>query len=267
MASWGAAPILDPTIMNFRGAFDANTWTPALANGTGDIWDFWRVWVAGTYNFWGWDIDLKVWDEIIYNGTTWDVYPSADDATAWVHITETALAPATAGEPTFSEIQAYIAGLTTDTANTHYFYTGSDIATDTTLKSYYSDISSLVKIIYDAGETVEVYRQDFTGLTVWQTNFTLASPFPSDTTLLRIYRAWVLINEWLAEDYVTNVAAQQFDLNTAITNTNERVTALWITNPGGEFKQNFSPLAWVTNLTVTVNGGVLPTNTKSSNSV
>ena len=61
----------------YKGAFDADTGSPALANGTGVNGDLYRVSVEGTYDFGAGDVDLFVGDLVIYNGSVYEVAPDS----------------------------------------------------------------------------------------------------------------------------------------------------------------------------------------------
>lgn len=72
----GKVPVaqLPSAIMEFKGAWNAATNTPALADGTGNTGDVYRVSVAGT---WG-SVQFFVGDFVIYSGSVWQRSPAAD---------------------------------------------------------------------------------------------------------------------------------------------------------------------------------------------
>lgn len=76
----GKVPIaqLPSAIMEYKGAWNANTNSPTLADGVGDIGDVYRVSVAGTQNLGSGNITFDVADFVIYNGTIWEKSPGAD---------------------------------------------------------------------------------------------------------------------------------------------------------------------------------------------
>lgn len=69
---------LPSTLMNYRGAWDASTNTPTLADGTGSNGDVYRASVAGTQNLGSGAQTWAVGDFAIYNGTIWQHSPAAD---------------------------------------------------------------------------------------------------------------------------------------------------------------------------------------------
>ena len=67
--------------LNYKGAYDATANTPDLTTGapTGTLNDFYKVSVAGSQDINGTGaITLNVGDDIIFNGTTWDVFQSTN---------------------------------------------------------------------------------------------------------------------------------------------------------------------------------------------
>lgn len=63
---------LPSTVMEFKGQYNANTNSPALANGTGDAGDVYRVNVAGSHDFGAGSISFAVGDWVMYNGSIWE---------------------------------------------------------------------------------------------------------------------------------------------------------------------------------------------------
>lgn len=57
--------------MEYKGTWDASTNTPTLANGTGTDGDFYICEVAGTVDFGSGNIEFRVNDRVIYNGSEW----------------------------------------------------------------------------------------------------------------------------------------------------------------------------------------------------
>ncbi len=82
-------------------------------------------------------------ETLVWDGTNFVPGAAAGAANPTVHLTDTAVAPATAGEPTLAEITA-AAG-----ANRDVFleYTGTDTATDPVLRSYYIDSAGAVTLV------------------------------------------------------------------------------------------------------------------------
>lgn len=71
---------LPSSVMEFKGAYNATTNNPTLANGTGDSGDFYRVTVAGTHDFGAGAIDFVNGDYVMYSGTVWEKGHSGADA-------------------------------------------------------------------------------------------------------------------------------------------------------------------------------------------
>ena len=67
-----AASALPFEAVEFKGAWDASTNTPTLANGTGDIGDIYRVNVAGSQDLGAGSENYAVGDWVTYNGTVWE---------------------------------------------------------------------------------------------------------------------------------------------------------------------------------------------------
>ena len=55
----------------YKGDFDASTNTPTLVNGTGKLYDYYEVTVAGSPDFGAGAITLAVGDNVKYDGTAW----------------------------------------------------------------------------------------------------------------------------------------------------------------------------------------------------
>lgn len=84
--SGGKVPVaqLPNSIMEYQGTYDptasAGAGSPALADGTGNAGDVYRVTVAGSHNFGAGSITLVVGDYVIYNGSVWERAHSGADA-------------------------------------------------------------------------------------------------------------------------------------------------------------------------------------------
>jgi hypothetical protein len=72
------ATYLPSSLMDFKGAWNATTNSPTLADGTGDNGDVYRVSTAGTQDLGSGSITFFVGDWVIYNGTIWQRSPAAD---------------------------------------------------------------------------------------------------------------------------------------------------------------------------------------------
>lgn len=70
----GKIPVaqLPNTVMEYQGAWNANTNTPALADGVGSTGDVYLVSVAGTQNLGSGAITFAAGDWAVYNGATWE---------------------------------------------------------------------------------------------------------------------------------------------------------------------------------------------------
>lgn len=66
----------------YKGAWDASTNSPTLADGTGNTGDFYRVSVAGTANLGSGAITFGVGDLVCYSGTVWQLIGRADAVTS-----------------------------------------------------------------------------------------------------------------------------------------------------------------------------------------
>jgi hypothetical protein len=73
---------LPNSVMEFKGAWDASTNTPTLANGTGNAGDVYRCSVAGSVNFGAGAISFGVGDWVMYNGSIWQHSPATDAVTS-----------------------------------------------------------------------------------------------------------------------------------------------------------------------------------------
>lgn len=84
--SGGKVPVsqLPNSIMEYKGTYDptggSGAGVPALANGTGDSGDVYKVIVAGSHDFGAGAISFVVGDYVIYNGSVWEKAHSGADA-------------------------------------------------------------------------------------------------------------------------------------------------------------------------------------------
>jgi len=76
----GKVPSSQLTVSAFEylGNYDADTESPALANGTGNNGDVYNVSVAGTVNFGAGNITFVVGDKVVYNGSVWEKWALTD---------------------------------------------------------------------------------------------------------------------------------------------------------------------------------------------
>lgn len=66
----------DPIV--YRGVWDADTNSPALADGAGTAGDLYRVTVAGTQDLGSGPIDFEVGDSVVYDGSIWQKWDMTD---------------------------------------------------------------------------------------------------------------------------------------------------------------------------------------------
>lgn len=69
---------LPNSVMDYKGAWDASTNTPTLANGVGNAGDVYRTSVSGTVDFGAGAIAFLVGDFAIYSGAIWERSPASD---------------------------------------------------------------------------------------------------------------------------------------------------------------------------------------------
>jgi hypothetical protein len=69
---------LPATAFEYKGAWNANTNTPTLADGSGDAGDVYRVATGGTVNLGSGNITFTVGDLALYDGTVWQRVDGAD---------------------------------------------------------------------------------------------------------------------------------------------------------------------------------------------
>lgn len=73
---------LPASVMDFKGAWNANTNNPELADGTGNTGDVYRVSVAGTRDLGSGSQVFGVGDWCMYNGSIWQRSPATDAVTS-----------------------------------------------------------------------------------------------------------------------------------------------------------------------------------------
>lgn len=80
----GKVPVtqLPNAIMAYLGVWDADTNSPALADGTGNAGDVYRVSVAGSQNLGAGSVSFNVGDYVIYSGTVWEKADTTDAVTS-----------------------------------------------------------------------------------------------------------------------------------------------------------------------------------------
>jgi hypothetical protein len=76
----GKIPVaqLPNSVMEFQGAWNASTNSPALADGVGNAGDVYRVSVAGSQDLGSGSIAFLVGDFVMYSGSIWERSPMAD---------------------------------------------------------------------------------------------------------------------------------------------------------------------------------------------
>lgn len=76
----GKVPVaqLPSSLMEYKGAWNASTNSPALADGVGDIGDVYRASVAGSQDLGSGSQSYGIGDFTIYNGTIWEHSPATD---------------------------------------------------------------------------------------------------------------------------------------------------------------------------------------------
>jgi hypothetical protein len=68
--------VLPASSMEFKGAWNANTNSPSLADGTGNAGDTYRVSVAGSQDLGSGSISFAIGDLVIYSGSVWQKTPA-----------------------------------------------------------------------------------------------------------------------------------------------------------------------------------------------
>lgn len=76
----GKLPASELTVsaMEYKGAWNANTNSPALADGVGSAGDLYRVSVAGTQDLGSGSITFAIGDSILYSGSVWEKIDNTD---------------------------------------------------------------------------------------------------------------------------------------------------------------------------------------------
>lgn len=76
----GKVPVgqLPASLMTYLGVWNASTNSPALADGSGDTGDVYRVGTAGSQDLGSGSISFGVGDYVIYNGSTWEKSDTTD---------------------------------------------------------------------------------------------------------------------------------------------------------------------------------------------
>lgn len=69
---------LPTSATEYKGAWNASTDSPTLANGTGTNGDLYRVSVGGSHDFGAGSITFVAGDAVIYNGSVWEKIPGED---------------------------------------------------------------------------------------------------------------------------------------------------------------------------------------------
>lgn len=67
------------TVFQYKGAYNATTNSPSLADGSGDSGDTYRVTIGGTQNFGSGNITFAAGDKVVYNGSTWEKWDVQDE--------------------------------------------------------------------------------------------------------------------------------------------------------------------------------------------
>ena len=141
--SGGKVPVaqLPNSIMEYQGTYDptgsAGAGVPALANGTGNTGDVYRVTVAGSHDFGAGSITLVVGDYVIYNGTIYERAHSGADAVISVNGASGAVSLTTADVPA-STNKNYV----TDAQQTVIGNTSGTNTGDNAVNSLYSGLVS-----------------------------------------------------------------------------------------------------------------------------
>jgi len=69
---------LPDVLLEYKGIWDADTNTPTLADGTGELNDWYRVDVAGTVDLGSGSISYAVGDKVVHNGTIWQKWDTTE---------------------------------------------------------------------------------------------------------------------------------------------------------------------------------------------
>jgi len=147
----GKLPVsqLPSSVMEYKGIWNATTNTPTLADGTGDIGDYYRVTGSGSPSgVAGGTGNFTAGDAIIYNGTVWeksdttDAVSSVNSQTGNVVLNATNIGSTPAGNIVATNVQAALNELDTEKlAATHTSAYGAHTANNITFTSS-GDISA-----------------------------------------------------------------------------------------------------------------------------
>ena len=69
---------LPDVLLEYKGVWDASLNTPTLADGTGELNDWYRVNVAGSQDLGSGSISYEVGDKVVHNGTIWEKWDTVD---------------------------------------------------------------------------------------------------------------------------------------------------------------------------------------------
>ena len=159
----GKIPVsqLASSVMQYQGQWNANTNTPVLIDGTGDIGDVWEVTIAGTQDLGSGNIIFKIGDWVVYNGTIWEKSINSNEVVSVngfvgaVTLTTTNINEGTNLYYTDTRVQTYltsisaVTGIITQnqigygnalnqlTSNSNFTYNGSTVAIGTTPNASY----------------------------------------------------------------------------------------------------------------------------------
>ena len=136
--SGGKIPVteLPNSVMEYQGAYDptgnSGAGVPALADGTGNAGDVYRVSVAGSHNFGAGALSMIVGDYVIYSGAVWQVSHGGADAVISVN-SQSGVVSLTADNVPEGTTNKYFSGKTTDNltegTTNKYFASGFSAAT------------------------------------------------------------------------------------------------------------------------------------------
>jgi hypothetical protein len=126
----GKVPVsqLPTTVFLYQGTWDASTNTPTLSDGTGTLDFMYKVSVAGTQNLGSGPLTFAIGDEVIHNGTIWQLVPSNDSVTSVngaigaVVLTTTNISEGSNQYFTNERAQDAVGNILTDTASIDFTY-------------------------------------------------------------------------------------------------------------------------------------------------
>jgi hypothetical protein len=119
---------LPSSLMDFLGAWNASTNSPALADGTGNSGDVYRVSAAGTQDLGSGNQTFAIGDWVMYNGSIWQHSPGTDAVTSVNSLTGAVvldtddIAEGTAQYFTTERAQDAVGAALTDTASVDFTY-------------------------------------------------------------------------------------------------------------------------------------------------